>query len=388
MTWVDVVLLVGVVLVAVSGWRAGVITTVASFLGFIGGAVFGAWLVPQLLDGRDWAPVPAALAMVGAMVVLGLIGQAIMGFVGRAVRDVVDVGPIRLLDQASGMVVSTIAFLLAAWMVLTVAASLALTEDAVRASRSYPLLDQMLAGPGSELIDDARSLLSTLDLPSLPFNTATLPQVDEPSDSALGSALTAAARSSVVQVAATSSRCGVSQVGSGVVMAPERVVTNVHVITGSGRVTIRLPGERSARPAQLVEVDRANDVAVLYVPGLEAPALEWADDTSRGTQGGVAGYPGGGRLTLGAARVRGTAAVADGAGTGSRRVLVFRGEVRPGNSGGALLDESGDVMGVVFANSSVDGDTGFALTRSEVRRALAGGSRATAEISSGACPVR
>ena len=209
--------------------------------------MFGAWLGHSCSTGGTGTR-PAALAMVGAMVVLGLIGQAIMGFVGRAVRDVVDVGTNRQLDQASGMVVSTVAFLLAAWMVLTVAASLAMTEDAVRASRSYPLLDQMLAGPGSELIDDARTLLSTLDLPSLPFNTATLPQVDEPSDSVLGSALTDAARSSVVQVAATSSRCGVSQVGSGVVMAPERVVTNVHVITGSGRVTIRLPGERSAGP--------------------------------------------------------------------------------------------------------------------------------------------
>jgi S1-C subfamily serine protease len=245
----------------------------------------------------------------------------------------------------------------------------------------------VLAGPGNELIDDARSLLATFDLPSLPFNTATLPQVPEPGSGAVSEDVAAAARAGVVQVSATSSRCGLSQVGSGVVMAPERVVTNAHVITGSGGVTVRTSGEARTLAARLVEVDRVNDVAVLYVPGLAAPALEWADDTSRGTQGGVAGYPGGGRLMLGAARVRGSATVADQSGGGVRRVLVFRGMVRPGNSGGALLDESGDVMGVVFANSSVDADTGFALTRAEVRPALARGARATEEVSSGSCPA-
>lgn len=387
MTWVDILVLVGLVLVAISGWRAGVITTVASFVGFLSGAAIGVWLIPNLLADRDWAPLPAALATVGAMVVLGLVGQAVCGIVGRAVRDLVDVGPIRVLDKASGLVVSTVAFLLASWMMLTVAASLSLTGDAVRSSRSYPLLDQVLAGPGNELIDDARSLLATFDLPSLPFNTATLPQVPEPGSGAVSEDVTAAARASVVQVSANSSRCGLSQVGSGVVMAPERVVTNAHVITGSAGVTVRLAGDARPHQARLVAVDRVNDIAVLYVPGLAAPALDWATDTSRGTEGGVAGYPGGGPLKLGAARVRGTATVADQSGGGVRKVLVFRGTVRPGNSGGALLDESGDVMGVVFANSSVDADTGFALTRSEVRAALATGARATEEVSSGPCPV-
>jgi hypothetical protein len=45
------------------------------------------------------------------------------------------------------------------------------------------------------------------------------------------------------------------------------------------------------------------------------------------------------------------------------------------------------VMGVVFANSSFDPDTGFALTREEVRPALASGARETEEVSSGSCPA-
>ena len=388
MTWVDVALLVGTLVVAVMGWRAGVITTVAGFAGFLGGAILGAWLVPQVLSGTDWPALLAGVATIAAMVLLGLVGQAILGTLGRAVRDVVGIGPIRLLDQASGMVVSAVAFLMAAWMLLSVAATLpgGGAGQAVRTSRSYPLLDQVMAGPGGRLLDDARSLLARFDLPSLPFNPATLPPVAEPDDVDLGDEVVDVARSSVLQVTATSDRCGLSQVGSGVVMADQRVVTNAHVVAGSGTVTVRTAGSRRAATARLVLLDRATDVAVLYVPGLDAPVLDWGD-VSRGTEGAVAGYPGGGRLTVGAARVRGAASVGDDAGRGSREVVVFRGTVRPGNSGGALLDLSGDVMGVVFANSSLDDSTGFALPRAEVEPALDQAATATREVSSGSCPA-
>ena len=87
-----------------------------------------------------------------------------------------------VVDSASGMVVSVLAFLLCAWMVLSVAASSSLgpTSEQVRASRGFPLLDQVLAGPGGALLDDARELLATIDVPSLPFNPATLPPVEDP----------------------------------------------------------------------------------------------------------------------------------------------------------------------------------------------------------------
>ena len=388
MTWVDLLLALGVLFVALAGWRAGVIATLASFAGFLGGAMLGAWLTPRLLEGREVAGVVAAVVMMAAMLVLGFIGQAVMGVVGRALRDLIDFGPLRVLDQAFGVVVSTLAFLTASWMLLSVAASVSYTEEAVRASRGYPILDEVLARPGSELIEGARSLLATFDLPSLPFNSATLPQVAAPADDQLNGAVAEAAEGSVVKVQSTSTRCGASQVGSGVVLANHRVVTNAHVIAGAGRITVRQTGWNRSLVATLVSVDRRNDVAVLYVPDLDAPVLSWASDSSRGTPGAVAGYPGGGRLTVGAARVRGTATVAAEGDAGTRRVLVFRGLVRPGNSGGALLDTDGDLMGVVFANSSTDDDTGFALTREEVRPALSAGVGTTERVSSGACISR
>ena len=49
-----------------------------------------------------------------------------------------------------------------------------------------------------------------------------------------------------------------------------------------------------------------------------------------------------------------------------RDVLSLRGSVRPGNSGGPVVSSGGDVVGVVFAASLTDSDTGYALTAEQV----------------------
>ncbi len=248
------------------------------------------------------------------------------------------------------------------------------------------MLDQVMAGPGGSLLDDARELLASIDIPSLPFNPATLPPVDDPTDVNVSAAAAEVARASVVQVATSSARCAAS-VGSGVVVGRGRVATNAHVVAGSSRITVRSAQESGTREARLVSFDPATDVAILHVPGLTAPAPDWVADASRGTDAVVAGYPGGGRLTLREARVRGQVLVADDVGSGSREVHVFRGLVRPGNSGGALLDQQGSVIGLVFANAEGDERTGFALTKKEVQPAITASRGATEEVASGACSV-
>lgn len=388
--WVDVAVVVGLLVVAIAGWRSGVITTAAAFAGFIAGALAGAWIVPNVIEGWPLSAVVQAMATLAGMFVLGVLGQALLGLVGRWVRDALDFQPIRLVDSASGMVVSVLAFLLCSWMVLSVAAasSLGTAADQVRASRAYPILDQVMAGPGGSLLDDARQLLATIDVPTLPFNPATLPSVADPQDIDVPDAVLQVARRSVVQVKTVSARCAAASVGSGVVVGPQRVATNAHVVAGSARVTVGRDAERGTSDARLVYLDTATDVAILYVPGLEATVPAWVDDVPRGTDAVVAGYPGGGSLSLGEARVRGQILVGDESGSGNREVHVFRGLVRPGNSGGALLDLSGSVVGLVFANALDDDQTGFALTYGEVRKAIRSTRSTTAEVSSGSCPAR
>jgi S1-C subfamily serine protease len=67
-----------------------------------------------------------------------------------------------------------------------------------------------------------------------------------------------------------------------------------------------------------------------------------------------------------------------------REVYSLRSIVRPGNSGGPLFDDTGRVVGVVFARSSVDANTGYALTASEIAPVVAAAG-STTPVSSGAC---
>ncbi len=54
-------------------------------------------------------------------------------------------------------------------------------------------------------------------------------------------------------------------------------------------------------------------------------------------------------------------------------MLSLRGTVRPGNSGGPVLSSAGGVVGLVFAASLTDSETGYALTSEQVAQAATRG---------------
>ena len=103
----------------------------------------------------------------------------------------------------------------------------------------------------------------------------------------------------------------------------------------------------------------------------------------------VAGFPGDDGLWVGGARVRDvlTAQGADIYGNPGvvREVYSLRAQVRRGASGGPVLDPSGAVVGMVFATSLDDPDTGYALTLDEISAVLAQGSVTSAPVATGQC---
>ena len=106
-------------------------------------------------------------------------------------------------------------------------------------------------------------------------------------------------------------------------------------------------------------------------------------------QGAVLGYPQDGPYDARPVRIRADQRLRSpdiyGNGTVVREVYSLRGLVRPGNSGGPFVGTDGRVLGVVFAASVSDTDTGYALTARQVGRAAAVGLDATARVSSGNC---
>ncbi|MGV1004844.1 MAG: MarP family serine protease [Candidatus Nanopelagicales bacterium] len=382
--WVDLGVLVLLILVGLIGWRAGLIATAAAFFGFVGGALFGAWLVPQLTAGRDLPVVLNTVLLLIGLVLGGVLGQALLGWLGSKLRTALDFAPVRFVDSLAGSLASGMAFLLTAWLALSLIAALpgATPVQLVRDSRSYAALESMMSGPAGSAIEELRGLLAQLDLPRIPFNEALLPPVAEP-DSAAVSRARQVASESVLPVTALAGRCPDSATGSAVVISSQRVVTNAHVVAGASQITVRPPGS-APLPARVVYLDRGNDVAVLLVAGLAAPAPKWAD-ARRGTAAAVTGYPLGGPLKVRPARVRGSATVPLEGGSGGREVLVFRGRVQPGNSGGALLDEEGSAIGLVFASAENDENTGFALPAALVTQVTSKTRESTKEVSTGAC---
>ena len=67
-----------------------------------------------------------------------------------------------------------------------------------------------------------------------------------------------------------------------------------------------------------------------------------------------------------------------------REVFSLRGLVRPGNSGGPVVSSAGEVVGIVFAASVTDEDTGYALTAGQVAEAAPGRHQRDA-VSTGDC---
>ena len=126
----------------------------------------------------------------------------------------------------------------------------------------------------------------------------------------------------------------------------------------------------------LARFDPRNDVAILSVAGLDAPALRLAPTSPAGTSAAVLGFPEDGPYDARAGRLGATEETltqdAYGRGPVRRLITSLRGLVREGNSGGPVVDADGRVLATVFA-ATVGGPRagGYGVPDSIVRAALA-----------------
>jgi S1-C subfamily serine protease len=389
---VDLVLIVLALVFASTGFRQGLVVSAASFLGFLGGAVLGAQLsapVADRLDGSSLTRVFAALVVVlaGAM-----LGQLLASAVGRAVRRRVTWEPAKVVDSVAGAVVSAAAVLLVAWMVATPLASSAFPGVAgqVRQSTLVQAVDRVVPDSVRSVYDSLREAIDRRGLPDVldPLTPTQARDVPAPDQALLASPVVDQVKGSVVQISGVAPSCSRQIDGSGFVFAPERVMTNAHVLAGVRAPVVTAEGE--TYDARAVYVDEETDIAVLAVPGLPQVPLRFAADAvDTGADAIVMGYPGGGGLYVGPARVRDRGEISGpdfrNARTVQRDVYALYGQVRAGNSGGPLFAPDGSVLGVVFASAIDDPNTGYALTDAEVNAAAQAGRNATQPVDTGGC---
>jgi S1-C subfamily serine protease len=391
-SFVDLALIAFALVFALSGFRQGLIVSATSFVGFFGGAVLGAQLSGPLAD--DLADSSVTRVFVALVVVLAgaLLGQLLAGMVGRAIRTRVTWEPARVVDAVAGAVVSAVAVLLVAWMVATPLASSPFPGVAgqVRQSALVQAVDRSVPTQVRSIYDSLRRAIDRQGLPDVldPLTPTQARDVPAPDQALRHSPVVAQVQGSVVQIRGIAASCSKQIDGSGFVFAPQRVMTNAHVLAGVTDPEVTAEGE--SYDATPVYVDEETDIAVLAVPALPQVPLTFAPaPVGTGADAIVMGYPGGGPFYVGPARVRDRGAISGpdfrATHTVERDVYALFGQVRAGNSGGPLLATDGTVLGVVFASAIDDPDTGYALTAAQVSGAVTAGTTASAPVDTGPC---
>lgn len=393
---IDLLLAVVLFGYAVSGFRQGLVVSVLSLLGFLGGGALAMWGLPKLLE--QWlTPQTADLQRV-AVIVVGVlaaasIGQALGVAVGARMRSHVRARPARLLESALGAVASVAAVCILVWLIAGAlrggpAPSL---SRAIGRSRIVTAIDQVVPPGGARVFAGFRTLLDAEGFPRVfeGFGPERIRAVQPPDRAVANTAGVRAAARSVVKVTGLASSCSRGQEGSGWVVAPGRVVTNAHVVAGVERPQVIVGGVGRSYSGRVVVFDPVKDLAVIDLPALRAPALRVGRDLRRDATAVVAGFPLDGPYRLDSARVRDvlTARGEDiyGRRESVRRVYSLYAKVQPGNSGGPLLSRDGEVVGVVFAKSLDDERTGYALTATEAAPVLAAARAAAQPVDVGGC---
>jgi S1-C subfamily serine protease len=386
----DVVVIVLLVAAILIGIGSGALPQIGGLVGAFGGAAFA-------IVGLPWVekPLEAVEPDVRAIVVLGGIlflvglGEAIGGAVGRAVATQLRGGVLHRVDRILGGFVGAAQALLVVWLIGGLLAAGPMRFLALQAQTSFVVrsLNGILPAP-TEIAAELGHLLDDTGIPDLFVGLEPLPapDVQRPSDPAARQ-IAAGAIASTVRVSART--CLFQSSGTGFAVARDYVVTNAHVIAGATTIRVQPPNGR-LHDAIAVFVDPKLDVALLWIADLDAMPLRLAAvDPERGAVGATLGFPHGGDLLVEPAAVSGayTAQGRDIYGTPrvSRRILELRAIVDQGDSGGPLILMDGTVGGVVFAEARTDESVGYALTATSVATAIQPSIGRTSPADTGDC---
>jgi uncharacterized membrane protein required for colicin V production len=390
----DLALVVLAVVAGVRGYRRGLLVGAASLVGFIGGAFIGTRIAGPVAGLVAGGTAQALVALLTVLVV-AIALQELLAYAATFGRDALRLSPLRVFDSVFGTVLSVAAMLFVAWLLGLAAINSPFTGLArqVRHSRILTAVDDLVPNSVYLAFSSYLRVVETRDLPPVfaGLNPPFAPPVAAPVNGAVPARVIRADAPSIVKIVAADPECGQQTEGSGFVYAAGHVLTNAHVVAGARSVSIVSDGTGASigLRARVVLFDPDTDVAVLDVPGLARTSLAFHPPVAPGAPAEVIGYPENGPFTPTAARVAARQLITGpniySDATVTRQVYVLRATVRPGNSGGPLLAPDGRVDGVVFAASTTDPATGYALTAHQVRADARAGASATRPVATQSC---
>ena len=369
-TLIDLIILIAVVFAISSGYRRGFWLSLAQYAGLVLGVVIGATLAPIVIRAfnLNGAAIQSLVAIM-ILIVLGTIGSSVGYWVGEPIR-------LRLLaqprggriDSLAGAVFSALAVLSVSWFLGLSLARIPSPPLSAAIQRSAILraLDGIAPRPPAFLAR-VETIIAGVNFPSAFSGLEPVGPSAQPLPNSINTPGVQAAAAETLKVQGFG--CGGIVFGSGFPVGPGMVLTNAHVVAGTQGTTVRSSSGRSLS-ARVVLFDPERDVAILYVPRLALPPLNEAS-AQAGTQGAAIGYPGGGSETAEPAVVNGQVRAEGrdiyGQNLVVRSIWFTRAKVQPGNSGGPLVDLNGNVIGVIFAASTTQTGTAYALTDAEVQ---------------------
>ena len=377
MNFVDVIIAVFALSLAVVGYERGLIASGLPLAGFVLGAAIGGRLGPALLAEGGESPYAPLVTVLAGLVLGAALAAVVEGFAHGLSARLSRRAWSAWLDGLGGAALLGALGLLLAWALGAAALNSPGPGErdlrhTLQSSRILTALNDVLP-PSGPLLNVLRHIDPTPTIRGPDANVrAPDPAIAKDPD-------VQRAGDSVVKVLGTA--CGLGIEGSGWVAGPGLVVTNAHVVAGEDDTTVTTRSGTTL-DASAVHYEPRNDLAILRIDGLEAPALRVAPRVPRAAAAGVLGYPENGPLTISPARVGSTGEVISqdsyGRGPVRRRMTPFRGEVRSGNSGGPAVDARGQVLTTVFAASHGQGPPGgLGIPDEIVRRALEGDLRPT-----------
>jgi S1-C subfamily serine protease len=367
-TFVDFLIIGFALAMAIGGYARGLIVGALSLVGFVGGALLGSRLAPLLLSEGSRSPYAPLVTLIAALALGGLLA-AIAETVGYRVRARLD-QRLGALDGVGGAVLLTAVALGVAWIA---GAAALLTPGAGEVQREIQR-SEILQALNRELPPSGPLLNALARFDPFPRIDAPRPDLAPPPPGIARDPEVQAAGTSVVRILGTA--CGLSVQGSGWIAGDGIVVTNAHVVAGQDDTAVQVAGEGPTHDADVVHFDPRNDVAVLSSSGIAgSPALELDDAADPGTPAAILGFPLDGGYDVRPGRLGETITTrsqdAYGRGPIERRITQLRGQVRSGNSGGPMVDGSGQVVTTIFAAAVGEGDkAGYGVPDSVVAEAL------------------
>jgi S1-C subfamily serine protease len=394
MNFIDIFIAAAFLIFGWIGFRRGILRTILSIIGLIVGGAAGAIATPsiQSLISNNAFGFKPTIGLTS--IILGAsLGMFLFGVLGSFLRVVLLPLPfMKTIDSLIGFGLAIIA-------VASISSTLSSAAEVIpnktvnnlfSQSQLISQIDQYLPERFKDAAQKIQNVITDSPLPevfkSLVESRITPTQLE--TDVAIPEIVTKSV-ASTVRIDGIAESCSAAMVGTGFIVSPERVITNAHVVAGVKEPVITLFNSQTQLGGRVIAIDRKKDIAIIFVPGLTGEKLTFIGPVTPNEIGFVVGYPNGGNLRTMPVSVtsefESIGTDIDGNGETRREVIVFGGDVKPGNSGGPLLNDQGQVLGVVFAADAENKNTGYALAPSEVAKLVSETSSVMQAIETGEC---